>query len=314
MSLNIKYTETKPCTKPYELTLNDCLACSSCLTQSESNSLLSFDFTNIKDYEKISITPHAKINLSNKFNIPYDLFEDFLQVFFDHRIIDTSHYYKYIYSDAENIITSECPGVVKYIQRLGHHLIDNLMKIKSTQQIIDTKFNCLHVVTCLDKRLEESGKYVTTREMYKYMLDEGFVNYDFTGYKVDGNVHKTIQTDLNYVESIGDGGFEINLVNENWIEYKKGDKVYAKICGLPNFINFVKQSKKGMRYNVVEAYICEFGCVNGPAQIQGLLNDDKRLKDAMKQTKIIDKKTHNIQYSRSFTIEQTKTKTYKIEW
>lgn len=179
MSLNIPVTETQPCTKPYTFNLQDCLACSSCVTAGEKELL--HQPTEITQPSVILITPHSKLNIFHAFNIQdYQLFENILKDFCasrGHLLVDVSNFYPLLYANKTKFITSSCPGAVKYLQRKGK-LVDRLMDVKSVQQICRDIYErdgreIVCVGSCLDKKIE-GGKVMTTGEYYQYLMEEGF--------------------------------------------------------------------------------------------------------------------------------------------
>ncbi len=155
----IKLSKKKKAT----VTLNDCLACSGCITTAESiliqqQSVEEF-LLKIKDYEItiVSISPQSRASLSsyfgiNDFQIQIFLIELFQQIgikyVFDMKIaIDVAinlaceeiqeHLAKEEGNQGLPIICSECPGWVCYAEKVvGHSILPFMSQIKSPQQIM----------------------------------------------------------------------------------------------------------------------------------------------------------------------------------
>ncbi|KAM0673544.1 hypothetical protein GVAV_002919 [Gurleya vavrai] len=361
MPLDFNFSETKPCVKPYELNLNDCLACSSCISSSESSNLKkTIDINLLKTKFTILLSPHAKINIFNEITKNIELndkihllnfFENKLKEFtltkFSHKIIDTSHFYTQLFCNTleklkkseKMIITSSCPGTVAYIENNATHLIDNLLQLKSQQQLASEFYkneNTVSVVTCYDKKLEKSNlKYIiSTVEYFNFLNEIGFVDY-FIKYcndykkemKTDDfeSMHKMIYIEEDYIkyflEKLDVIKYDIKMINEDFIIFdvktKEKNYKFAKIFGLPNFLNFIKEAKKQQKiYDFVEAFICKSSCINGPAQIKGNLEQDKIIKERFDNNrKIIDDFKNGVKnISRSFTDKKQVKKEFKIEW
>ncbi|KAM0678623.1 hypothetical protein BDAP_000732 [Binucleata daphniae] len=439
MSLNLENSVAKPCTKPYELSLNDCLACSGCITNQDLNDLnKKIDLSILTGQFLFLISPHSKINMYNEVlkilydaciedtahdishktlhtityditqeqstkiannttstqnmkqnskkyikHLTYDDFEDLLLDFvtqkYKHKIIDISHAYQLMYEyAAENItddikITSSCPGVVvAYVERKGHHLVENLLRSKSPQQILCNSYKdmeIISVVTCYDKKLEESTikHTINTVEYMNFLINNGFIEYlhseqthnakydvddrcntntkkcsDITktnknSYKNNDkdicsndqqlyhNLHKTCAVNEHYIEYFckydNYENVEIKNVKKNFTIYtcKKNGKEYkfARIYGLTNSLNFINSTKKVKNvYNFVEAFICEYSCINGPVQIKNKLEEDMEYmqNNIHENTSHINIDKKQLDVSRQFTKQKQNKKEYKIEW
>lgn len=155
----IKINQKKKAT----VTLNDCLACSGCVTTAESiliqqQSIEEF-LVKLKEYEItiVSISPQSRASLSsyfglNDFQTQIFLIQLFQQIgvkyIFDMKIaidiainLSCEEIQKHLMKTEENkglpIICSECPGWVCYAEKVvGHSIIPFMSKIKSPQQIM----------------------------------------------------------------------------------------------------------------------------------------------------------------------------------
>lgn len=341
MSLNIPITPTSACSKPYTLNLQDCLACSSCITSSEKETLT--QPTTIKGPTLFFITPHSKLNLFQSFSHKdYRLFENALSDFNKHNnhfVVDVSNYYTLLYRNRENKIQSSCPGVVKYLQRKNKH-IDKLMQIKSIQQICieiykDDQRDKICVGSCLDKKME-GIEVMTTVEYHHYLVENGFIEFMQNKKYIDEprtqatnalfpiektidvrtddiyskSVHETVQFDEDFISDAIGNSYQVNYVNENFVEYTKGDKKYAKISGMVNFFNGVGKCEK---YDFIECYVCESGCINGPGQLKNGLTQSLEF---MQNFKIVNLCIVGFEKEirREFEGEKNVKKTFKIEW
>ncbi|WUR03133.1 iron hydrogenase [Vairimorpha necatrix] len=221
-------SENKPCVSPFTFKLEDCLACSSCIsdftvkkppTYNElKNDPLTFL---ISPHSKMSIYEHYITNLDNTFvetvstcsnniNNRYIVFNDFeyllvsfLKLKFNIVSIYDSSYiksllYESVYEESltNNLIISDCPGTVTYIEKQAHHLLPYLSKTKTQQQVLldFIKGKCISVVQCYDKMLEKDlntsdtnnldvdtnnldVSFMTTYDFYKMIVEQGFFEY-----------------------------------------------------------------------------------------------------------------------------------------
>ncbi|EJW05023.1 hypothetical protein EDEG_00876 [Edhazardia aedis USNM 41457] len=201
MSLNLKEETMLPCTKPYQLTLNDCLACSSCVSASEKSILEKKINIKLLENEFIYIiAPHSKINILNTINIAYqhslsyETFENFLALFIFEKykslIIDVSHVYPLLYKKTfeaiknnKMVITSSCPATVAYVERRSQHLVDNLLKLKSPHQILGKLIEIkrkIAIVPCFDKKLENDNYFehiIGTNEFLNFLIENNFSDF-----------------------------------------------------------------------------------------------------------------------------------------
>jgi iron only hydrogenase large subunit-like protein len=189
----------KPCVSPFTFKLDDCLACSSCITDFTAKKVPSIDELQSSSLSFI-ISPHSKMNMYNHYKnlnpIEFDEFEALLITFLKrtfaiNKVYDTSYIKKILYervydeSEQGKLIISDCPGTVSYIERQGHHLIEYLSKTKTQQQVTRdiVRGRCVSVVQCYDKMMENNRDgtdidyIITTYDFYKMIVDAGFLNY-----------------------------------------------------------------------------------------------------------------------------------------
>lgn len=270
--------------KPFHLTLNDCLACSGCITE-KSDIIKPADLSFLKNnaYFSLILSPHSKINTYNYYKnqkiteMDYESYEAILNIFLKKNfnikeIIDVSSLRETIlkniykeYLENECVIISDCPGTVTYIEKTAPHLIKYLSKVKSPQQLAHSILSgvVVSVVPCYDKKLENNRDNInfdhilTTSEFFE-MLE----NFDFRSMLV--NDYKKIDK-KNFMEitqwNLGSnsGGYieyitgKYNIVKK--INIKKGVIEYEiatenktikciQITGIENSINFFNSTKK----------------------------------------------------------------------
>jgi iron only hydrogenase large subunit-like protein len=296
--------------RPFNLTLNDCLACSGCMTP-DSAAVKPTDLAFLeKPGEPTSfiISPQSKVNIYNALGLPplpYSTYEELLSVFLRSkfgvaRIIDTSSLrpgiYRSIaseYSSTEHLIISGCPATVMYIEKTAPHLIGCLSKTLSPQQIaclMARGSRCISIMPCYDKRLENGrdGAHMdhalTTAEFYKVIVDLGFREFIERKSGEAHEIGEDERTQWNigsssggYVEAISRsiGSCEVRRVKGGVTEYivEDGGKsaVLAQITGLENAMNYFNSSKRsGPMYKMAEIFICPGSCIAGPGQIPGV--------------------------------------------
>lgn len=196
-------TDAQKCVKtetPFDLSLNDCLACSGCITDHEPG-LLSVDLSFVDNptvKTSFVISPQSKVNLFNIYGagrMSYRTFETLLSIFLKDKfnvfkIVDTSYMRSKIYEETykeylgeKHLIISSCPGTVMYIEKTAPHLIKYLSRVKSPQQMAFSLVKgsrTVSVMPCYDKKLENGRDGVqfdyvlTTIDFYKVLNDLGF--------------------------------------------------------------------------------------------------------------------------------------------
>lgn len=189
----------KPCVSPFTFKLDDCLACSSCITDFTAKKVPSIE--ELKSTElSFLISPHSKMNMYNHYRIlkpvDFDEFESILisflkKTFNINKVYDTSFIkntlFEKVYDESEQdkLIISDCPGTVSYIERQGHHLMKYLSKTKTQQQVMRdfVQGRCVSVVQCYDKMMENKRDgtdidfIITTYDFYKMIVEAGFLEH-----------------------------------------------------------------------------------------------------------------------------------------
>lgn len=347
--------ENKNCIKEdngeFKIHLNDCLACSGCITDSEDiikESSLD-EIINFKDTLSFIISSQSKWSIYNytSSGFTFEEFEQSLCEFLKQKfpikdIYDTSYVKKAIAEELireDHKIISDCPGTVMYIERQAAHLIKNLSRIPTAQQLLSKNSSTavVSIVPCYDKKLEATEKetnlsfILTTYEFmtllvkldfkvylstYKCLDTEkfqmnvglntgGYLEYVlFEKYSVNGiqdvvkntneleqvipskdlsrnnnrdkHMKKEDWTEMNNIKffNLRDGvdyTFKKRSNGHYIYEFRERDTVetYIRIIGVENLINFMKETKiKQIEYNLVEVYICNYGCINGPGQLK----------------------------------------------
>lgn len=302
--------DTQKCVKtdtPFDLALNDCLACSGCITKDEAGALaadLSFA-TDPTTETSFVISPQSKVNLFNIYRtdgMSYEAFETALCGFLRHkfnvaRIVDTSSMRSRIYEETyreylstEHMIVSACPGTVTYIEKTAPHLVEYLSRVRSPQQMA---FSLVHgsrtvsVMPCYDKKLENGrdgasfDHMLTTRDFHKVLGDLGFSGFVAQGTWMSGHLDpgslETTQWNIGsssggYAEFVAgrDSEFSVRTVKRGVMEYiLSSGGVISQITGLENSINYFKRSKtRGPMYKMAEIFLCQDSCIGGPGQVR----------------------------------------------
>lgn len=215
-TLNMK-ANNKPCISPFTFKLEDCLACSSCISDFEPRK--TFTYSDLyKEPLTILISPHSKISMFSHFkkgNMTFSDFEciliSFIKVKFNiNKIYDTSfikgNLCESVYEESQlkNVIISDCPGTVAYIEKQAHHLLKYLSNTPTQQQaILDlVTGKSLSVVQCFDKMLETDSDVITTYDFYKILIEQGFLNYSTQKYILEDCEKCYIEYHYGYLEYI----------------------------------------------------------------------------------------------------------------
>lgn len=262
MSLFFKNSDTTlACIKTEAITLTDCLACSGCISNDEAEEFKTNPafLKEVGLFNSLIISSHSILNIYQHYtNIPFVDFEKSLISFLKKRfnlkiILNTSFFRK---EQKTGIISSECPAIVLYVERVFPTLIPMLSLSKTYQQIAaEYIYSCdpdaviASIMQCYDKKNElkrdsTNIKYfLGTKEFYNFIKDE---------YK--------------HTSSIGE--------LEDWEHsYLYPD---AEISGLEKSINTLKQLKDEnidtttqIGQVLLELRACKGGCAGGPALLDG---------------------------------------------
>ncbi|ELA42940.1 uncharacterized protein VICG_00255 [Vittaforma corneae ATCC 50505] len=287
------------CIKPDRISLADCLACSGCITASEKESFrVDTSFLSNKDQTySFILSSQSKENISRLYpEINYCSFEKslvkFLKEHFSvYKVVDTSYFRK----GTEVGISSECPAVVLYVERVFPSLIPMLSTRKTFQQtaadfitnggknhapsIKDHKI--VSVMQCYDKKDElrrdntDISYFLGTKEFYEFLKDkfhpENSIEYEVLPWEVSHS------------------------------------QDIMEVSGIESCINHLNKAKHSSQCGFVELRICKSGCINGPAQLR---NSDEVLE------RVISVERHGSVHfdteERQFIIP--KKRTFRVEW
>ncbi|KAM0681281.1 Cytosolic Fe-S cluster assembly factor nar1 [Glugoides intestinalis] len=293
-------SDSQACVKQDTITLSDCLACSGCITSSEiQNFAVDTSFLEEKEPKySFILSLQSKLNLKGFYpDIGYDVFEKCLINFLKeeykiHMIVDISYFNK----EQKGIISSECPAVVLYVERIFPELIPELSTSKTYQQIAAsfiqrTENNGNHkiisVMQCYDKKDEikrdgtKIDHFIGTREFYEFLKPR------FKPSPI------------------------IEYVPFPWeISYRQSIQEISGPEACMNLFNKLKNKKmedNNGRDEYLELRMCRKGCMNGPAQMK-IETDRYENIELESHTKRVLFHTGE----RSFV--KPKKKTFKIEW
>lgn len=291
------------CVRPIgdTLGLDDCLACSGCVSVAEPNAQRhQLGIEKIKGDKKIGIvfTPQSKIALYERIGIgkkeEYVLFEKKLLFFLrKHKVIDSSYGTRILLEKEigkkTTTISSMCPGVVAYAETTAHHLVPYLSKTFSPVEICAYKlkkesFFVVSVTMCKDKRMEAEKRdivdcCITTNEFYNAFYADLDI-YPSSSFSPDP---LSLSSPLPGLSSGGIfEGILAVISEESIISRKEKDnykeivfmhegetKKIAQVHGLPRVISFSMQAKSQefiKQFLYVEMMICRKGCLYGPSQ------------------------------------------------
>ena len=174
---------TKDETVPLSVTLNDCLACSGCITSAETVLVSNQTFhellkaLDLKKCVYVSLSPQSVSSIAAKYNISFNLAYQKLAFYFkslgcekvlstniarDFSLIASADEFIKRYTN-ENLpmLTSSCPGWICYAEKTHSQILPLIDTTKSPQQImgsfVKSNFGDVFHVTvmpCYDKKLE----------------------------------------------------------------------------------------------------------------------------------------------------------------
>lgn len=248
-----------------EISFSDCLACSGCITEEDREGFkINSDFLEIPDsFDSVIISPHVLISIYQNYTaFDYKIFENlfitFIKKKFHLKIIVNTSYFKNIYN-TDKSISSECPAVVLYVERVFSTLLPLLSQNKTTQQIaseyIWKKINnpkILSIMQCYDKKNElgrdstEITHFLGTKEFFEH------IRTAFTDYCVKENCYK------------------YDNVLEDWEKTYNFEK--KEVCGVEKAINLFNQAKRKGIEEFIELRVCDGGCLKGPAQLENKID------------------------------------------
>lgn len=196
---------------PVTISLNDCLACSGCITSAESvlvSQQTYLQLYNILETNSealkagvskpkvviVSVSPQSRTALAAKFNLPLELVTgkicSFLKGFGVDFVFDTNFgrdislhecalefidYYRQNQGLSEPklpLICGACPGWICYAEKTQPQLVDNLSRVKSPQQIMGTLAKYFFAPRVLSKNISPAHIYhVTVMPCYDKKLE-----------------------------------------------------------------------------------------------------------------------------------------------
>lgn len=260
------------CTYTENISLTDCLACNGCITSEEAEEFrpdLGFLSSEANgSINSMIISPQVVSNIYSVYIatsesssiVPFESFEmsfiHFLKKRFRIQMLVNSSYFKKKQSQDDALtISSECPAVVLYVERVFPTLIPILSTHKTYQQVAAEYISShvpnpviLSVMQCLDKKNEVKRDstdiqfFIGGQDLYNFIKD------DF------GLIAKQKEEQL--------------LPHE--MTYKYDD---VEASGLTNTLNILKQAKNGklISAGTLELRVCNGGCSGGPALLKGNL-------------------------------------------
>lgn len=338
---------------PLEISLNDCLACSGCVTADEAESLAG-DLSFTKDLgprTSFVLSPQSKTNMFNihrKSGMSYREFEAALSAFlrskFDvGRIVDTSYMRTRVYEEihkeylaTDHLVVSACPGVVTYVERTAPHLIGYLSRVKSPQQMafaLVKGARTVSVMPCHDKKLENGRDGVgfdfvlTTREFHRAINGLGFEAFIGAGPRTPHEMDVSEMTQWNIGTSAG--GYAESVVGRYALEETRDVRagvrehllsdgsVISQITGLENSINYFKSSKaKGPRYRMADVFLCKGSCIGGPGQerVNDVSADALEYDANGREQPAVEHTDSELGLKRSFKHVRVKRVDFKVDW
>lgn len=340
--------------KPFELTLNDCLACSGCITNEEEAMLKRFELKKLIEEDNTKktfvISPYSKMKIyKSRYaaeGFSFTAFESSLVHFLKNLcsaidVIDSSSAQSIVLESVSNeffngtspLITSDCSGTVAYIERKGGHLIRALSKTLTPQQVCvenaRKRGGIVSVVPCYDKKLENGRDgckvdYVlSTEEFCDFLEAKGFCigNTDEVSMKEKTRV---------FNRSLSGGYTEflmnkmkiltksVEKLNKNyWVyRFESGKRMYIfhKVYGIKNVLNLINKTKRAIDFDFAEVFLCEGACAGGP-----LLKDEESLVEMKHLYESFEAVSEKIEVDgslqkRQFCVFTAKKVHFNVEW
>ncbi|KAI5151200.1 hypothetical protein ENBRE01_1966 [Enteropsectra breve] len=328
-------TNSAPCIKQETISLDDCLACSGCITSDEA-ALFKPDVSFLEDRDTpmaFIISPQSKKNLFlnyirlqdneslNYKNIMWDkeleyryaLFENnlvqFIKSNFNTLLVTDSSYFD---KGEQQGISSECPAVVLYVERVFPALLPLLSRVKTHQQmaseyiierlseqnISKNDYRIISIVQCYDKKDE------TRRDNCK--IDHLIGTRDFAEFL----------TRKNWWESSS-----LNQASEQPYVLKVWERTHnyqiEETTGMEACMRMLKEESKVAAENgkYIELKMCQGGCINGPAQLKDVISNATGTNESIKYSDF------KLQYSDTIStttaereFKRPKKKTFTIQW
>lgn len=288
-------TENAPCVIKETVSLTDCLACSGCITDQEASALApDTTFLSASGVATVFlVAPEAKHSLHTAFpDLGFRAFEAALVAHLRNAmggvlVVDTSYFAK----EQEACISSECPAVVLYVERVFPSLVPLLSRHKTHQQIAAEYAHewlrnhptpgpprVVSIVQCYDKK--DEGRRDSTR------IDHFLGARDLYAHIKDGFVPDTA------------------YVPETWELSRPGRE--PVISGLEECMRTFRRLRAGEPVEgTMELRICRGGCSHGPA----LLDAHTEVSDGT------DRTSGRIRFATTLRAFQAqKARTFAVEW
>lgn len=311
---------SRKCTKeerPLKLTLSDCLACSGCITSEEERLLEQSDYRRlIEDNSKqhFMISPYSKVKiycaLYEEQRLSYRDFEKSLAGFLKAScgaidVVDTSYYQRAVlemvadefFGSSAPMITSDCPGTVAYIERSGQHLLGNLCRVLTPQQLcaraLRKRGRVTSIVPCYDKKMENGRDecdidyILSTQEFMDFLAHKQFRaaegSQDLMPREKTVVPYKSLSG--GYTEFLLEkmGCTHVNaeqVCKGHWVyRCKVSERAYTlhKIYGVKNVLNMISRTRRKVDFDFAEVFLCEDACACGPAGTGTAPAEAKRL-------------------------------------
>lgn len=205
-------------------------------------------------------------------------------------------------SNSATLVSSICPGIVGYIEQSATHLLGNLSRTSTPQELSAVFLRSagggaiVSVMPCFDKKLEADRAeneglldcVVSTAELHE-IIGDGFLSYASRPEDVAGPEASRMEQSHPCAGS-SSGGLTEYLIDRlasenahasvevreeaNHTEYtvrgvREAPVVIAQMYGIPKITNFCVKAKDASylsRYSYVELMACKNSCISGVAQ------------------------------------------------
>lgn len=320
----------KPNNEIKKLTIDDCLSCSGCI---DSSSLQIFSPIGLNYY--FILSPISLYNiydyLEKRYNT-YSLFEKSLYNFLNQKnikFINSINFQNFhlektfleiINNKNKGLISSYCPGIVSYIEKIYINLLNKLNKIKGAELLAleyiltkeDNNNKIISVVSCFDKKIEDNKlECITTCQFFDYLKEIGFYINDIL---INEPFKENKRISFNYInyfiKKIPEEFNKIKL-KKDIIEYKSINYNFLRVTGHKNILNILKSYETiGIKYNFIELWVCNSGCFKGPGNF--LIKN--KIKNIEELNIIPSNNFTVINYKREFDKFKMKKFTFNVEW
>ncbi|KAL0265875.1 UNVERIFIED_CONTAM: hypothetical protein PYX00_011592 [Menopon gallinae] len=341
-------------TQPLELTLSDCLACSGCITRDEERLLEQSDYQRLieDNTEKLfMISPYSKVSIYSEMcegqGLSFQDFESSLTAFLKTScnavdVVDTSYFQRTVlemvadefFGSSVPIITSDCPGTVAYIEKNGKHLLENLSRVLSPQQMcavaLEKRGRVTSVVPCYDKKMENGRDrcaidYVlSTREFMDFLAHRRFSAAECSegAMRRERTVFPYGSFSGGYTEFLLE---KIGPVHVDAVQTSRGHYVYRcegrgktytlhKVYGVKNVLNMISRTRKKLDFDFAEVFLCEEACAYGPSRTGSTHADIKPLYSMLEGSGIAEEVLQHTSAKRVFRPAAIKKTHFAVDW